>query len=277
LFVHALVGVDLSKVSDVFVQWLPSLKAIETRQLTLVYVIPLEVVDHVAGFDVEGLLSSIRREALEKLEKYAEYLEDQGFSVDFKIVGPSIPAHRLAKEAEKVKADYIVVASRGHGWLRSLLLGSTVEELLHVSSKPVFVSKPYRHNRGDGVELRPPVNPFMGRPILAAVDFDEYLDAVLSCGAEIARKSKADLYLLHVVEAENEEARARERLARLARSLASGGEIVINTIVQRGRPQKVVLDYARRIGSSLIIIGGSMGSVAEYVVRRSHTHILACK
>ncbi len=275
MFEHALVGVDLSRVSDSFVKWLVNLKAIETRRLSLVHVIPLELVEHVAGFAVDKLLSELRREALEKLEEYSRFLESEGFLVDFKILGPAVPAKKLAEEAEKLGVDYIVVASRGHGWLRELLMGSTVEELLRVTTRPVLVSKPYKRKRGERVELVAPPSPFLGLPILVAVEFDEYLDSVLSCSVELARRSKGELVLVHVVERGEDTSRAGERLARLARSVS--GEVSVSYRVLSGRPHKVIVELADEVRAGLVVIGCKPGSVLEYVAKRSPVHVFACK
>ena len=275
LFEHALVGVDLSKVSDSLVKWLVSLKSIETKRLSLVHVIPLELVDHVAGFAVDRLLSELRKEALEKLEEYSRFLESEGFLVDFKVLGPAVPAKRLAEEAEKLSVDYIVVASRGHGWLRELLMGSTVEELLRVTTKPVLVSKPYKRRKGERVELTIPPNPFLGSPILAAVEFDEYLDSVLSCGVELAKRSKGELVMVHVVENNEDPSHARERLGRLARSIS--GDVSVRYEVISGRTHKVIVELTDKMNAGLVVIGGKPGSVLEYVAKRSPVHVFACK
>ncbi len=274
MFRHAVVGIDLSKVSKYFVKWLPSLRSIETKRLSLVHVIPLEVVEHVAGFAVDKLLAELRKDALEKLEEYARFLEDTGFVVDFKILGPAIPARKLAEEAERINADYIVVASRGHGWLRDLLLGSTVEELLRISRKPVLVSKPYRHAKGEGAEIRTPPNPFSGSPILAALEFDEYFDSVVSCGVGLSKVSRAELVLLHVVE-EGDEGQAKERLERLVKSLA--GETSVRYVIGRGRPHKAIVEAVEKLRPGIVLIGGKPGSVLEYVVKRSPVHVFSCK
>lgn len=275
LFEHALVGVDLSKVSDSLIKWLVSLKSIETKRLSLVHVIPLELIEHVAGFAVDKLLSELRREALEKLEEYSRFLESEGFLVDFKVLGPAVPAKKLAEEAEKLSVDYIVVASRGHGWLRELLMGSTVEELLRVATRSVLVSKPYKRRKGEKVELVVPPSPFLGLPILAAVEFDEYLDSVLSCGVELAKRSKGELVMVHVAEDGEDSSYARERLARLARSIS--GDVSVRYEVLSGRPHKVIVELVDKMKVGLAIIGGKPGSVLEYVAKRSPVHVFACK
>jgi nucleotide-binding universal stress UspA family protein len=76
-----------------------------------------------------------------KLEQQVEQLSAEGFDATLRIVnhvGPQ-PAHEIADVAREVGADLIVAGTRGHGVIASLLLGSVVLRLLHVTPCPVVV------------------------------------------------------------------------------------------------------------------------------------------
>lgn len=51
------------------------------------------------------------------------------------------PADALVEYAEKVKADLIVVGSRGRGELAALFLGSTSHRILHIAKCDILVVK----------------------------------------------------------------------------------------------------------------------------------------
>lgn len=48
------------------------------------------------------------------------------------------PAHAIAKIADEVDADLIVVGTRGHSAVAGLLLGSVTNRLLHIAKRPVL-------------------------------------------------------------------------------------------------------------------------------------------
>jgi len=51
------------------------------------------------------------------------------------------PAHMLVDMAESAGCDHIVIGARGQGALRSALLGSVSQELVHTSTVPVTIVK----------------------------------------------------------------------------------------------------------------------------------------
>jgi nucleotide-binding universal stress UspA family protein len=234
-FTHAVVGLDLSRISDLFVSWLPYLQRVGTRTLTLVHVISLEVLEHVAsGYPVDRLEEDMRREALRKLDIYATELRSRGFEVE--VIRPEVgePAIKIAEIARRLGADYIAVASRGHGWIRRILLGSTSEELVHVADRPVFISKPYTRAEGGEDMLRAPGDPFRG-PIVAAIDFDDYLDHVLCRTAEIARRTGVRAVLLHVLEEGEDGPTVAKRLIEITEQLKTEG-VEASYMLARGKP-----------------------------------------
>lgn len=284
-FTHAIVGLDLSKVSDLFVSWLPYLQRVGTRTLTLVHVIPIDVLEHVAsGYPVDKLEEELRQEALRKLDVYATELRSKGFEVEVIRPRAGDPAIVIADIARKTNADYIVTASRGRGWLRRILLGSTSEELVHVADRPVFVSKPYKKIEGGKAELWIPGDPFRG-PIVVAIDFDSYIELILCRAREIARRTGVEIVLLHVLEEGEDKAEIERRLAKIKTSLETDG-IKASYTVATGKPGNTIVKEAENLNASLILIGPHsrsegileiIGTTTELVLRHAKTHVLVCK
>ncbi|HVS85515.1 MAG TPA: universal stress protein [Gaiellaceae bacterium] len=74
-----------------------------------------------------------------KIERQVVELRDQGFDVELELpAGGSDVAVLIAKAAEAVKADLIVVGTHGHGAIASAVLGSVARSLLHASRCPVL-------------------------------------------------------------------------------------------------------------------------------------------
>ncbi len=280
----ALVGLDLSEVSDRFVKWLPFLAKAGTVRLFLAHVIPVEKLEHVAGgYPVDKLEEELRREALEKLEAYAQRLRDAGFTVE--VLNPPVgdPAPTLEKLAEEHGADYIAVASRGRGWLRSLLLGSTAEELANIARRPVLVAKGFKKTRNHEAELVVPPDPLRG-PILAAVDFGDYTDDVLAYTAYLAEKASATVILLHVQEPSEDPEEAKKRLEDLAQRLRERGIAVEAILAPPDKPSRQIRQTAEQKDASLIVLGPGLrreslvlGTTSEAVLRRTDRHVLIAR
>jgi nucleotide-binding universal stress UspA family protein len=62
------------------------------------------------------------------------------------VSGPTVET--ILREAEKTKADLIVLGSHGHGFLRRALLGSVSEGVLHDARRPVLIVPSAREEAG---------------------------------------------------------------------------------------------------------------------------------
>jgi nucleotide-binding universal stress UspA family protein len=60
------------------------------------------------------------------------------------IAGNGQPAKQLAKLAERIDADLIVLGNRGHAPLAGVVLGSVTQQLLHATGRPVLALPPTR-------------------------------------------------------------------------------------------------------------------------------------
>ncbi len=71
----------------------------------------------------------------------ASELSEQGIdtTVEMRNIMLGGPAHPMEEIAEEVKADLIVVGTRGHSGIAGLLLGSVTQRLLHIARRPVLV------------------------------------------------------------------------------------------------------------------------------------------
>ena len=74
-----------------------------------------------------------------------EMAEQTGVKAEVHLIaGSGPPAKQLAKLAERIDADLIVVGSRGHAPLAGVVLGSVTQQLLHETSRPVLALPPAR-------------------------------------------------------------------------------------------------------------------------------------
>lgn len=78
----------------------------------------------------------------------------------------------IARQAEGVSADLVVLGARGAGFLRRLILGSTAERLLRKSMRPMLVVKQRAHE------------PY--RRVLVALDFSAWSEPLIDLARRVA-------------------------------------------------------------------------------------------
>lgn len=87
------------------------------------------------SFDLE-----CREAAVAETEQWAEKVKSAGLPVKTLVTQVS-PTEAIARAAEEVEADLIVMGSRGLTGLKHVLLGSVTERTLRVCACPVLVVK----------------------------------------------------------------------------------------------------------------------------------------
>lgn len=89
-----------------------------------------EVIDRVSG-----------EAGLHALQSARELLDAAGVEYECE-VAKGDPAHTIIDIAERFACDLIVMGARGQSALRSAMLGSVSNEVLHASAVPVMIAKP---------------------------------------------------------------------------------------------------------------------------------------
>lgn len=146
-----LVGTDGSDPAAIGIEAARDLAAQSHAELRIVAVVPPtgELFGTAWPADMIVDPEPIERAACQQLE---EYLRDQVGRTPAEISTSSIlrrgrPATEIVAEAVGWRADLIVVGSRGHGALGSILLGSVSEEVIDRSPVPVLVARTPRLRR----------------------------------------------------------------------------------------------------------------------------------
>jgi len=276
-FRKALVALDLSPATDKLVAWLPNLRLIGTTTLLLLHVIPetpLSELLHVVA-PHSALTEAQRARAVRLLSHYASKLSAYGFDVETLAPKHGSPARLIVETAILHDVDYIIVGSKGHGSLRSILLGSTAEEVVNTADRTVLLVRVRD-------EKEPPS--LAEGPILAAIDFDLYMDTIISCAYTLAERLGRELIIVHVLEPGEDGEEARLKLEEIADTLRKMGLAVTAKLLEQGKPAKLVIEEAERYRTPLLLVGpGSpsrhtfLGVTGEAIVRRAPTNVMVCR
>ncbi|XP_062578739.1 universal stress protein in QAH/OAS sulfhydrylase 3'region-like [Saccostrea cucullata] len=92
-----------------------------------------------SGPSLTDMIEKQRKEIREKLDEFAKMMKNEHVPGTVKSVNSEDPGEGIIKAAEEVKADMIVVGSRGLGAVRRTILGSVSDYVLQHSSIPVIV------------------------------------------------------------------------------------------------------------------------------------------
>ena len=102
------------------------------------------------------------------------------------------PGGVICKIAQQQAVDLVMLATRGHGPVRRLLLGSVTAKVLHDASTAVWT--------GIGSALAEHVPAIPYRSLVCALDESDEAASVLKGAVALAAAYKADLSLVHAVE-----------------------------------------------------------------------------
>lgn len=187
------------------------------------------------------------------------------------------PAEAIVRRATELDASAIVMGTHGGRGLERLMLGSVAESVLHRAQRPVATLRGPEHSDG-------PV-----RKIVSGADLED--PAPLRYAAILARRSAADLVIVHAVKGLPEEGghglvpasygptlleEARRSLSRAVAFLdASSGRV--STRVVPGSPSHALLRIAEEESADLLVVGVHphvLGSTTHPIVRGASCPVL---
>jgi nucleotide-binding universal stress UspA family protein len=137
-----LVPLDFSRHADFVLEWATHLAKEHSSRLLLLhaYHLPVEFQQLEGAYLPQDFWASVKAEAEQNLQRYAEPLRAQGLAVDV-IVREGYPATVIEQEATDQHADLIVIGTRGLSGLKHLLLGSIAERVVQKAPCPVLTVK----------------------------------------------------------------------------------------------------------------------------------------
>jgi nucleotide-binding universal stress UspA family protein len=236
---------------------------------------------------LEETIRAFRREAEEMLGALAAPLLARGIAVRHR-VEEGRPADVILDVADEVDADLIVLGSRGHGRIASMLLGSVSAEVGANARRSVLVARDEAVSRllvaTDGTPCAEAIadvldawGVFRGLPgialSVAPVDAPAYelMVALYTAGSEPQERQRAELHELHRGYAES-----------MAEALDRAG-IPVQAEVRTGDAAREITAAVREQGVDLVITGSRclggldrwlLGSVARNVLVHAAASVL---
>ncbi len=206
------------------------------------------------------------------------------------------PFQEICMSAKDIKADLVVVATRGRSGFEHLTLGSTAEKVVRHAACPILVVR-----RGASGPIRTDANGIVLQKILVPVDFSECAKEGAKYASAFATRVGTDVRLIHIVHPadymaaagfaeglewppiiESARLNAEDRLDELVNFLPLVG-IDAETEVEIGQPVEKLAEATKRSDIDMVIMSthgytglrhALIGSTAEQLVRRAHCPVL---
>jgi len=239
----------------------------------------------------EHFQRELRREADNQLKQQIASLGSTGIEAKYEtLLGE--PYEELIHSVQQEGYDLVVAGTRGHGAIKSLVLGSTAKRLIRNCPSSVWIVQ--------DKEIKPPAK------ILAAVDLSEVSRLALDQAIWVAQRAGADLHILHVIESMGLSADLLDRnvagpptksLRKLIEtevlqqfdqfvSLAARDSVTTTTHYMWGSPTYDVIRMAHELRADLIVVGTVgrrgvegllLGNTAESVLTHCDCDVLTVK
>jgi nucleotide-binding universal stress UspA family protein len=187
---------------------------------------------------------------------------------------PGKPAETIARYADLVEADLILMPTRGHGMLGRIILGSTTMDLLRITKRPLWVAGP---------ECVRSKQPFQARRILCGLNLGAEGESVLRFAAQWAAAWGGELMVVHALPEISEamllyglyESSAMELVPEAARrritAMTSTADVPCVVDVRVGNVASVLRKAAKRWRADIVVVGrgGSAGrtGIADFIAR----------
>ncbi len=287
-----LVPTDFSEHADTAIETAEVLAKPVSALIHLLHVLhlPVQAVTPEMAVVPVGFWQDLRAHAERKLDASRKAIEAKGLRCTTEII-EDIPGFAIAAAAKRVKADLIVMGSRGLTGLKHALLGSVAERTVRTSECPVLTVK---HDGTGALKLR---------KILVPMDFSKAAHRALEIAVEMAKSAGPAVHviLLHAyyVPIELEQYLVQQGdlvLERLSESVTKDLEKMLTTlqaqgvsseyVASRGAPEHLIVEFAKEKKIDLIAMGTHgrrglthllLGSVAERVVRTADCPVMTVR
>ncbi len=106
----------------------------------VLYVVNVDVATELFGEYSGKIAEELGEKAKSLVEEAVRELRESGIEAEG-LVDAGTPAEKIVENAEKRDVYLIILGAHGYGGIKKLLIGSTSEKVIRLSTKPVLVVK----------------------------------------------------------------------------------------------------------------------------------------
>ncbi len=234
--------------------------------------------------DMEAFYTQLEDSARARMAKHAPHFEN--IETSFETLRSISPADEILTFATKSGIDLVVMGTHGRAAISHFLLGSIAEKVVRHAHCPVVTVAHQEDTIYDFPKLQ---------RLLVPIDFSDHSKLAVKHAATLAKKFKADIDFLHVVDqrvhpsyyvmgeasllqvfpdiVEKSTAKLEEFVGELLSQKNSG-----QVYIREGNPHTEIVKFAQEHGADMIVMATHglsglekliIGSTAEKVVRKA--------
>ncbi len=228
--------------------------------------------------EAEGVASQVieqsRAEARRVLEGIEQAARERRCALRTELREGTAPAKEIARAAEELRADLIVMGRRGKRGLASMMVGDATRQVIGEA--------------GCNVLVVPKAADLWRRRILVATDGSRHGDRAGVMGQALAKHCGLPVTVVSVLRPGFDEARraeGRQAVERIRHALQADG-IAAEGLVLEGESAQEISACATRVGADLIVVGSHgrsglgrlmLGSVSEKVIGKAGCPVMVVK
>jgi nucleotide-binding universal stress UspA family protein len=237
---------------------------------TLYVISVIEVLTDYEGLSFQRLEEMQEAEVKKQLEAVKNIASKEGVTCET-IVAHGDPHTAIVEEAEKRRADLIIIGRRGLKGLAKVLMGAVAARVIGAAHCNVLVVP-----RAAGIEFR---------TVLVATDGSSHSGAAVVRAISIAKQCASRLIALSAMRDESERNTAQENVNKVA-DMGGAEGLSVEVITPHGRSYDAIIETAGGRGADLIVMGAYgktglkkflMGSSTEKVIGNAGCAVLVLK
>lgn len=266
---RAIIATDLSQAADLLIQCSDFYKELGFEEIILFHALGVEYMNFYGYVNLEN--------TKKRLSELKVILEEKGFktSVELREGLPYLELEAFTKEMD----DAIIISgSSGKGYLKGMVLGSTVNHLVKNTLQPLLVVR-CKEVPNDLNAISPLLSCSSSTQcVLFPTDFSEHSQHAFQLLLENVAPFAKTVDLLHVqdeqvmkhrsdAEIEKFNKTDQARLAEMKQKVIAVSKANVRTEVVLGNPTKVILNRIQKHDCSLVVMGKQgKGFIQEFIV-----------
>lgn len=281
----AVLATDLSKAAEVLLQCTAQYKALGIEHITLFHALGIQYMN----FSGYTYLDKTKA----RLEEVKNQLETSGFQVDI-VIKEGLPYFELVDFGKENPDHLLIMASRGMGFMKGVLLGSTADQVIRRSKNPLLLIQCNEVIK-DGNNLEPNFScPISYDKVLFSTDFSDWSEQAFLFLKDNLLQSSKKIIIAHILDAGKLEERNEqeieslkqinlERLNRLKNDIPNQNGLEISIELGTGLPIKELTKIIQDNQINLVLMGTHgkgfikdqiLGSVTRGVIESSKVNHL---